>query len=64
MRLYKCHVINRSIMENNIKLNNDFSVNSYLTHFQVAQINFNLVIQEEPLIKRRFRRKYQLSKRA
>lgn len=51
-------------MENNIKLNANFSANSYLTHFQVAQSNFSLVIQEEPLIKRRFRRRYQLSKRA
>jgi hypothetical protein len=51
-------------MENNIKLSTNFNANSYLTHFQVAQINFSLVIQEEPLIKRRFRRKYQLSKHA
>jgi hypothetical protein len=51
-------------MENNIKLSGNFNFNSYLSHFQVAQINFNLVIQEEPLIKRRFRRKYQLGKRA
>jgi hypothetical protein len=51
-------------MENNIKLSNNFSVNSYLSHFQVAQINFNLAIQEEPLMKRRFRRRFQLSKRA
>jgi hypothetical protein len=51
-------------MENNIKLTNGFSGNSYLSHFQIAQLNFNLVIQEEPLIKRRFRRKYQIAKRA
>jgi hypothetical protein len=51
-------------MENYIKLATSYNSNSYLSHFQVAQLNFNLVIQEEPLIKRRFRRRYQLSKRA
>jgi hypothetical protein len=51
-------------MENNIKLSTSFAANSYLTHFQVAQINFNLVVQEEPLIKRRFRRRFQVTKRA
>jgi hypothetical protein len=51
-------------MENNIKLTTGLNANSYLSHFQVAQLNFNLVIQEEPLIKRRFRRKHQIAKRA
>jgi hypothetical protein len=51
-------------MENNIKLTSGFTSNSYLSHFQVAQLNFSLVIQEEPLIKRRFRRKHQTAKRA
>jgi hypothetical protein len=51
-------------MENNIKLTSSFGANSYLSHFQIAQLNFNLVIQEEPLIKRRFRRRNPIAKRA
>jgi hypothetical protein len=44
-------------MENNIKLTADWNNNAYLRHFQIAQFNFNLVIQEEPRIRRKFRRK-------
>jgi hypothetical protein len=51
-------------MENNIKLNGNFTTNSYLKLFQIAQLNFNLVVEEEPRIKRRFRRRYQLLKQA
>jgi len=53
---------NISVMENNIKLITNYYANSYLMHFQIAQRNFNLVIQEEPLIKRKFRRKIQSAK--
>lgn len=44
-------------MENYIKLTPAYATNSYLKHFQVAQINFMLAIQEEPLMKRKFRRR-------
>lgn len=48
-------------MENHIKLTSGFSANSYLRHFQVAQMNFYLFIQEEKTIKR-YKPKYQGSK--
>jgi hypothetical protein len=39
-------------MENNISLRPNPATISYLSHFQVAQINLNLFIQEERLLKR------------
>lgn len=51
-------------MENNIKLGSNYHVNSYLKHFQVAQVNFNLVVQEEPRFRQKFRRRYLLRKSA
>lgn len=51
-------------MENNIKLTADWNSNAYLRLFQIAQRNFNLVIQEEPRVRQKFRRKYLLSKTA
>ena len=46
-------------MENHIKLTPGFNANSYLRHFQVAQLNFYLFIQEEKMNKKRFKPKYQ-----
>ncbi|MEO5600788.1 MAG: hypothetical protein ABIR06_07665 [Cyclobacteriaceae bacterium] len=49
-------------MENPIKLTSGFGANSYLRHFQVAQMNFYLFIQEEKTIKKRYKSKYQGTK--
>jgi hypothetical protein len=50
------------IMENNIQLNIGYTHNSYLKHFVVAQVNLHLVIQEEPRIKQKYKRKNRLVK--
>lgn len=42
-------------MENHIKLTSGINSNSYIRHFQVAQLNFYLFDQEEKMNKRRFR---------
>lgn len=44
-------------MENHIKLTAGFTANSYVRHFQIAQINSYLFDQEEKLSKKRFRLK-------
>jgi hypothetical protein len=44
-------------MENNISLRPNPAIISYLTHFQVAQLNLNLFIREERLLKRRKKNK-------
>ncbi|MBT1703830.1 hypothetical protein [Chryseosolibacter indicus] len=49
-------------MENNIKLSNSIYTNSYLALFQIALSNFSLAVQENPDIKKRFRRKYSQKK--
>ena len=41
-------------MENHIQLTSGIKANSYLRHFQVAQLNFYLFIQEEKLNKKRY----------
>jgi len=51
-------------MENHIKLTSGLSANSYLKHFQEAQRNFYLFIQEEKMTKKRFKPRYQASKSA
>lgn len=45
------------IMENHIKLTSGINSNSYIRHFQVAQLNFYLFNQEEKTNKKRFRLK-------
>ncbi len=42
-------------MENHIKLSSGLTANSYIRQFQVAQMNFYLVDQEEKKNKRRLR---------
>ncbi len=42
-------------MENHIKLSSGLAANSYIRQFQVAQMNFYLVDQEEKKNKRRLR---------
>jgi hypothetical protein len=44
-------------MENNISLRPNPATISYLTHFQMAQINLNLFIREERLLKRKRKNK-------
>jgi hypothetical protein len=44
-------------MENNIKLASSINSNSYIRHFQIAQLNFYLFDQEEKLNKKRLRSK-------
>lgn len=43
-------------MENHIKLTAGFTSNSYISQFQVAQMNFYLFMQEEKMNKKRYRR--------
>ena len=43
-------------MENHIKLISGFNSNSYIRHFQVAQLNFYLFNQEEKMNKKRYRK--------
>lgn len=45
------------VMENNIKLTSGINSNSYIHHFQVAQLNFFLFDQEEKMNRKRFRPK-------
>jgi len=40
-------------MENNISLRPNPATISYLRHFQVAQLNLNLFIRDERLLKRK-----------
>lgn len=47
-------------MVNNISLRPNPVTVSYLNHFQVAQINFNLFIREERILKRRRKNKNHL----
>jgi hypothetical protein len=47
-------------MENNISLRPNPAIISYLTHFQVAQINHNLFIREERMLKRKRKNKNHL----
>ena len=47
--------IKTRVMENHIKLTSGINSNSYIRHFQVAQLNFYLFDQEEKMNKRRFR---------
>ncbi len=42
-------------MENSIKLSSGLTANGYIRQFQVAQMNFYLVDQEEKRSKRRLR---------
>ena len=56
------HTVNKSFMENHIKLTSGYHSNSYIRQFQVAQLNFYLFDQEEKRSRRRFRLKYPESK--
>jgi len=42
-------------MENHIQLSSGVNSNSYIRQFQVAQMNFHLVNQEEKIYKKKFR---------
>jgi hypothetical protein len=42
-------------MENHIKLASSFNSNSYISQFQIAQLNFYLFDQEEKLNKKRMK---------
>ncbi len=42
-------------MENHIELSSGMPSNSYIRQFQVAQMNFYLVDQEEKAVKKKFR---------
>ena len=45
------------LMENHIQLNPGFNSNSYISQFQVAQLNFYLFSQEEKMTRKRYRLK-------
>ncbi len=49
-------------MENHIKLTSGITSNSYISHFQVAQMNLYLFMQEEKMNKRRYRMRHPVSK--
>jgi len=44
-------------MKNHIKLNGNFVANPYLANFNIAQMNLNLAIAEQPSLTKRFRPK-------
>jgi hypothetical protein len=58
MRPGQFYVPNNPAMENHIKLTPGNNGNSYLRHFQVAQLNLYLFMQEEELNRKRFKREY------